>query len=87
MIVKATKYPQTPDNLDELTIKALSNELFSYVETITAQSPIHKHYFMSYEKEFPATRDPLYLTNFAGYMTFCNREDLQKVSDCLSSDV
>ena len=79
MIVKASKLPYLSENLDEITMKAYSNELLSYVDLLMAQNPLYKQLFASFEKEYSGSRDPLYLANLAGYMPFAKREDLQKV--------
>ncbi|CBK19616.2 uncharacterized protein [Blastocystis hominis] len=84
MIVKASKLPYLSENLDEITMKAYSNELLSYVDLLMAQNPLYKQLFASFEKEYSGSRDPLYLANLAGYMPFAKREDLQKLLEASS---
>lgn len=77
-IIKAIRIPPPENDLDEITMKALSNEIFSYTQLITSSNSIINDYLSRF-MQCREPDNPLYFADFAGGLPLDNRELQQKV--------
>ena len=79
-IIKAFRIPPPKNDLDDITMNAFSNEIFSYTQLIASSNPIINEYLtMFMQRREPD--NPLYYADFAGGLTLENRELQQKVGE------
>lgn len=81
-MVKVKKYINPPLDLDEITMKAYANEVFSYSKKLGHDNTILAEYlthFLANHEE----GNPVYFADFAGGLTTENRKLQQRVVSCL----
>ena len=77
-LITANRVPPPVNDLDDITMTAYTNELFSYIQKLLASNPIIndlKRFIQQRE-----TNNLLYLADYAGGLTVENRDLQQKVA-------
>ena len=82
-LIKANRIPPPVNDLDEVTINAYSNEIFSYTQLIAASNSILSEYLTLFMQR-RETDNPLYFADFAGGLTLENRELQQRLLESRS---
>ena len=82
-LVKVDRIPPPVNDLDEVTINAYSNEIFSYTQLIAASNSILGEYLTLFMQR-RETDNPLYFADFAGGLTLENRELQQQLLESRS---
>lgn len=82
-LIKADRIPPPVNDLDEVTMNAYANEIFSYTQLIAASNPILNEYLTLFMQR-RETDNPLYFADFAGGLTMEHRELQQKLLESRS---
>lgn len=77
-LVKVSKMIHSKPDLDDVTLKAYANEVFSYSRRLAAENPILNEYFTHFLQNHEQG-NPVYYADFAGGLTTENRDLQQRV--------